>query len=176
VVLGIVSFLAGICYPGTVTRLSSARLWNQRRRTYRQLAALWSMLHEAFPQDSLVRVPVSRWREAVSPWTVHRRFYRRVIECRDGLVRLSPYLEPPAGLADGQVADRLIAALHALDTMALVPRQAVPVAVPEDDGLDADADELVRLSCQIAARYSVRALPAPVQLPLTRPRAEGTTS
>lgn len=161
VVLGVVAFLAGVCYPGTVTRLSAARLWNRRRRTYRQLDPLWSALHQAFPQDTLARVPVSRWREAVSPWSMNRRFYRRVIECRDGLVRLSPYLLEPGGLADGMVANRLITALQSLDTTDLVPRHAMPVAVPADGGLDADADELARLSREIAARSSARALPSP---------------
>jgi hypothetical protein len=154
VVPGIVTFLAGVCYPGAVMRLSAARLWNRRRRTYRQLAPLWTALHEAFPQDTLTRVPASRWRDALSPWSVHRRFYRRVIECRDGLVRLSPYLELPGGSADGLLADRLIAALQELDTTSLIPRQAVPVAVPGGSGLDADADELARLSRQVAARSS----------------------
>jgi Family of unknown function (DUF6545) len=92
VVPGIVVFLGGVCYPGAVMRLSALRLWNRRRRAHRQLAPLWTALHEAFPQDALTRVPASRWRDALSPWSVHRRFYRRVIECRDGLVRLSPYL------------------------------------------------------------------------------------
>jgi hypothetical protein len=90
---------------------------------------------------------------------VHRRFYRRVIECRDGLVRLSPYLELPDGSADGLLADRLNAALQKLDTTALLPRQAMPVAVPAGSGLDADADELARLSRQVAARSSARPLP-----------------
>ena len=100
VVPGIVTFLAGVCYPGAVMRLSAARLCTQRRRTYRQLTPLWTALHEAFPQDTLTRVPASRWRDVQSQWGVHRRFYRRVIECRDGLVRLSPYLELPGGGAD----------------------------------------------------------------------------
>lgn len=176
VMFGVVAFLAGVCYPGSVTRLSAARLWNRRRRTYRQLDPLWSALHQAFPQDALVRVPVPRWREAVSPWSVHRRFYRRVIECRDGLVRLSPYLEPTGGPMDGLVADQLIAALQTIDMTSLVPRQAVPVAVPEGGGLDADADELARLSRQIAAKSSARALPALEQLPLPLRRTGGTRS
>jgi hypothetical protein len=145
-----VTFLAGVCYPGTAMRLSVARIWNRHRRVYRQLAPLWTTLHEAFPQDALTRVPAPRWQDTLSPWSVHRRFYRRVIECRDGLVRLSPYLAEPAGEAGGPLGDRLLVALRALHTTP-VPRQAVPVAVPEAGGLDADADELARLSRQLAA-------------------------
>lgn len=148
---GIVVFLAGVAYPGTVMRVSAARVWARHRRAYRQLAPLWTVLHEAFPQDALGRLPSSRWREALTPWQAHRRAYRRLIECRDGLVRISPWLGAPD---EGDLAGRLLAALRTADLDHLPPRHAVPVAVPRSPGLDADADELVRLSRTIGTARS----------------------
>ena len=80
---------------------------------------------------------------------VHRRYYRRVIECRDGLVRLSPYLadaaytgnEPPAVVAQ-QIKDALRA--HSAGTA--VPSRPVLIAAPAEHGLDADVDQLVGLA------------------------------
>jgi hypothetical protein len=162
---GIVTLLAGVSYPGTVMRVSALRLWNRRRRTYHELAPLWTALHEAFPQDTLSRMPSSRWHDALSPWSVHRRFYRRVIECRDGLVRLSPYLDLPSGRADAALASRLITALQAQGTTTQVLREPVLVAVPEGSGLDADADELARLSRYVAGRSTAPVLPLLPQPP-----------
>jgi hypothetical protein len=156
VICGILVFLAGICYPGAVMRLAAARMWARHRRVYYQLAPLWTELHRAFPQDALARVPCSPWRDAVSPWGMHRRYYRRVIECRDGLVRVSPRL------ADGDgrpLGDRLVAALETLPTAA-VAGEAVPIAIPGAAGLDADAGELVTLARQVAVARSRSREPA----------------
>ncbi|MBO0803331.1 MAG: hypothetical protein J2P25_09710 [Nocardiopsaceae bacterium] len=191
VVLGILAFLAGLCYPGAVMRLGAIRRWSRHGRAYRQLGPLWRALHQVFPQDALGRVPAARWREALSPWSVHRRYYRRVIECRDGLVRISPYLGLPGGGPSGgdssggdlpsgglsgeglsggdrsggglpggglpggidpaTLGEQLVTTLRTVHAGDLVPRQAVAVAIPQSGGLDADADELVRLSRQVAA-------------------------
>jgi hypothetical protein len=140
---GILLFLVGISYPGVATRLAALRVWWNHVRTHRQLAPLWTVLHEAFPQDALNRRPLRPWRDTVSLRGVHRRYYRRVIECRDGLVRISPYL---AQVDDGPLPDRLRAALQSHASGESVASQAMPVAVPAGDGLDADVNELVALS------------------------------
>src|SRR5205807_5920314 len=97
--------------------------------------------------DQLSRVPSGRWRDALRLRGVHRRYYRRVIECRDGLVRVSPYL---AGAGDldqpGHLASALRAALRARADGAPVTGAALPVAAPDGEGLDADVRQLVALS------------------------------
>lgn len=149
--LGIVLFVVGMAYPTVVTRLAALRIWLRHRRAYRQLRPLWTMLNERFPEDALTRVPVSPLRDALSLRSVHRRYYRRVIECRDGLVRISPYLASmgvdPAELAvPERLARQLAAALRAHAAGETVPPQAMAIAMPSDDSLDADVDRLVELS------------------------------
>jgi hypothetical protein len=146
--LGIVLFIAGMVYPYLVTRLAVTRVWLRHRRAYRKLRPLWMILNERFPQDALNRVPVSPWHDALTLRSVHRRYYRRVIECRDGLVRISPYLATEeTDLTDPRhLARRLTDALRAHAAGEPVSTQAVPVAVPRDDSLDADADRLIELA------------------------------
>nr|WP_291410283.1 DUF6545 domain-containing protein [Actinophytocola sp.] len=96
-------------------------------------------------------MPISPWRDALSLRSVHRRYYRRVIECRDGLVRISPYLAnmgaDPAELAVPEhLAEQLTGALRAHAAGQTVPPQAIPIAMPSDDSLDADVDRLIELS------------------------------
>jgi hypothetical protein len=146
---GILVFLIGVTYPAAAMRLAALRIWWRHRREYRQLAPLWTALHTEFPDDELQRVPGKQWQDAFQLRGTHRRYYRRVVECRDGLVRISPYLDPaPAGDLDHhELAGRLARALasHAARRRP-VPSQAMPVALPVGDGLDADVHELVRLS------------------------------
>jgi hypothetical protein len=163
VIPGIVVFIIGVCYPGVVMRVHALRVWARHRRVYRQLAPLWKLLHQAFPQDALTRAPASsRWRDRLSPRGVHWRYYRRIIECRDGLVRISPHLAQ-RGHTDSyqQVADHLLAAIRSLPATAPEAAQAVPIAVPSSPGLDADASELVRLSRELAAASARTRIPKP---------------
>ncbi|HEV3361917.1 MAG TPA: MAB_1171c family putative transporter [Pseudonocardiaceae bacterium] len=153
VAAGIPTFVIGVIYPALATRIAALRVWWQHRRLCHQLGPLWTMLHEAYPEDALSRVPAGRWRDLLRLRGVHRRYYRRVIECRDGLVRVSPYLaglgepEPPGELdAPGRLADALREALRARAAGEPVAGPAMPVAVPEGDGLDADVKQLVALS------------------------------
>ncbi|MCK2244703.1 MULTISPECIES: MAB_1171c family putative transporter [unclassified Crossiella] len=145
VLLGIVLFLAGVCYPAAGMRVAGLGVWWQHLRLYRRLYPLWTILHERFPQDTLESLPANTLRELYGLRGVHRRYYRRVIECRDGLVRISPYLgcSRRAGLP---LAEQLRAALraHAAGIPAAV--HAVPVAIPRAEGLEADVRELVALS------------------------------
>ncbi len=143
--IGVTVFLAGVAYPAVVMRLAALRIWWQHRQTYHRLAPLWTVLHQEFPEDAL-RVPTSPWRDAVSLRGVHRRYYRRVIECRDGLVRISPYLGSGGSLAE-QLREGLRA--HASGTPA--QSRATAVAIPAADGLDADVNELLALSQALQA-------------------------
>ncbi|MEV7096429.1 MAB_1171c family putative transporter [Amycolatopsis sp. NPDC051045] len=139
----------GLSYPGAATRLAAARVWWQHLRTYHQLGPLWTRLHRAFPEDALSRTPLNPWRNALSLLGVHRRYYRRVIECRDGLVRISPYVAQLPH--DGPLADRLTEALRAHARREPVGEVGMPIAVPDGAGLDDDARELVALSRSLKA-------------------------
>jgi hypothetical protein len=129
---GIVLCLVGVTVPAAMTRVAALRVWWHHLRSYRQLRPLWMILNARFPEDEFQRVP--------GFGSVHRRYYRRVIECRDGLVRISPYLD-----TDGDdLARDLKAALRT--TQAPGTHQAVGVAIPDRDGLDADVEQLITLS------------------------------
>ena len=118
------------------------RLWWRHLRAYHRLAPLWTLLNESFPEDALHRVPSKS--DAFSLRGVHRRYYRRVIECRDGLVRISPYVaETPDELP---LAQRLRAGLETRRSGQVSLRRPIALAVPQDDGMDADVRELEKLA------------------------------
>ncbi|WP_338596723.1 MAB_1171c family putative transporter [Saccharopolyspora sp. SCSIO 74807] len=145
-------FVIGVCMVGAVERVVAACVWWRHRRVYSELRPLWQALHDVFPSNALERRrPLIPWLDRLVPVRLHRRYWRRLIECRDGLVKLSPHLVD-IGL-DSQRPDRITAeqfreALRR-EKAGVVPgsRHATLVAAPpEDDGADADADELRRLS------------------------------
>lgn len=144
---GIALCLAGVVYPAAVMRLAALRVWWHHLIAYRRLGPLWTELHAQFPEDALSRVPVTRWRD-LSLRGVHRRYYRRVIECRDGLVRISPYLDTQGA----DLAANLKEALRAHACGERPAKQPVPVAIPDQTGLDADVAELVTLSHALRAQ------------------------
>jgi hypothetical protein len=149
VAAGIPTFVIGVIYPTLSTRIAALGVWWQHRRLCRQLRPLWTMLHEAYPEDELSRVPAGRWRDLLRLRGVHRRYYRRVIECRDGLVRVSPYLADlgePGLDTPVRLAGALREALRARAEGAPVTGPAMPIAVPDGDGLEADVRQLVALS------------------------------
>ncbi|MBV6703108.1 hypothetical protein KV557_39470 [Kitasatospora aureofaciens] len=149
--LAVPLFVIGVSYPGVVTRIAALRIRRRHRRLYRRLYPLWTVLHKAYPEDTLHRVPVNRWRHLPSLGGVHRRYYRRVIECRDGLVRISPYLAD-LGAHDGSESSPAALAEHlrtALQTHAAggsASSIAVPIAMPHSDDLEADVRQLVALA------------------------------
>ncbi|WP_406169771.1 MAB_1171c family putative transporter [Streptomyces sp. NBC_00996] len=154
-------FLIGAGYPAAHARLSVMRIRRQRRSMYHRLYPLWSLLHETYPQDALHHDRVSPWTLPRRPRSVDRRYYRRAIECRDGLVRISPYLgqvETTAmDLSDTSaevLADQLHHALRAQAEGRKAPYGAIAVAVPHAQGLDADVRQLVKLSDALNRRAS----------------------
>jgi hypothetical protein len=150
VLLGNLVFLAGIVAPGARVRWAAGRVWWRHLRDYHRLRPLWTMLHRAFPEDALSRVPASAWRDTLSLRTVNRRFYRRVIECRDGLVRASGRLTGDGDPADpAALAAWLRRALNDDPTGVDEVLAAHPVAIPADGGLDADVRELVAVSREL---------------------------
>ena len=151
---GIPIFVVGVAYRSVAMRLAAVGVWWRHRRAYRQLGPLWAALHEEFPEDALGRVPSPSWRDLLTLRRLHRRYYRRVIECRDGLVRVSPYLVAIEGASDSveAIARQLPAALRAHADGVPVADRAVPLVLPGAQGLDADVEQLVALS--VALRES----------------------
>lgn len=145
---GILIFTIGVSYPGAVMRGKAIQIWSRHLRDYHKLRPLWVELNRVFPDDALQRAPSSAWKDILTLYGVHRRYYRRVIECRDGLVRLSPYVaeirqqsseELPV---ETEIAQALDAHKHGMPA----PAQATAVALPANSGLKADVGELVTLS------------------------------
>jgi hypothetical protein len=114
------------------------------------------LLHNAFPEDTLQRSPRrGAWREPLRLRGVHRGYYRRYVECRDGLVRVSPYLEL-SGVQDGSepqvVARQLPAALRAQAAGTRAGAEARPVLVASGADLHTDAQRLVALADALRQR------------------------
>ncbi|MEV4148328.1 MAB_1171c family putative transporter [Amycolatopsis sp. NPDC049691] len=138
VIVGGMLFLLGVTYPGVRARVSALRRRRRHRREHEALGPLWTVLVQAFP-SIVLRTPPRRRGERLSPRSVHRVYYRRVIEIRDGLVQLSPYLD--AGFGDIVATDPAAAA------EALKAALARHAAGEESDGhakqvLPAPADDI----------------------------------
>ncbi|MFI9400602.1 MAB_1171c family putative transporter [Nocardia sp. NPDC052316] len=150
-------FLIGITVPAAVTRVSAARIWWRHLRAYHTLTPLWAVLHAEFPEDALIRESARSRFDRFRVTGVHRRFYRRVIECRDGLVRISPYLvyiqtaEAHRAGTSTELAQQLRRALRARAAGLEISGRPVSIATPAADGLDADVDELLALADALRA-------------------------
>ncbi|MEV5714059.1 MAB_1171c family putative transporter [Amycolatopsis mediterranei] len=148
VIAGGMLFLAGVTYPGVRARVSALRRRRRHRREHEALAPLWTVLVEAFP-SIVLRTPPRRG-DRLSPRGTHRGHYRRVIEIRDGLVQLSPYLaadfgevvatDPAAAAAALRSALRQHADGEASDGRA---KQVLPAGA---DDLESDVRPLLALS------------------------------
>lgn len=153
---GILIFTIGVNYPGAVMRGKATQVWYRHLRDYHRLRPLWTELHNVFPDDALQRAPISRWKDILTFHGVHRRYYRRAIECRDGLVRLSPYIAEIRGESTDLPTEREVTkALEAHSNGTSAPAQATTVALPDHDGLTADVRELVALSQRLRSTTSV---------------------
>lgn len=148
--IGSVLFVCGASYVGLAARLAALRVWTDHRRVHRQLRPLWEQLHSAFPHDALDGSPLRRSRERLSPRRVHRRYWRRVIEIRDGLVQLSPHLADLGFRPDAPAEQQVGLVRAALDRQRqgapATSRAAVLVAAPEHSDTKADVEQLVRLA------------------------------
>ncbi|GAA0954533.1 MULTISPECIES: MAB_1171c family putative transporter [Streptomyces violaceusniger group] len=150
--------LIGIMLFGGVQLATHLRSVLSHRRMHDQLAPLWQALVTAYPELVLHREPARPLWNRLRLRHTHARFYRRLIECRDGLVRLSPYLALAA--PDTDLArcgpDRL--ARHITTALDLKPESedphtalpAVRVALPTGNDVSADARALIALSMAFA--------------------------
>jgi hypothetical protein len=149
VVIGSLCFLAGICYPGVRARIAAFGRRGQHRRDLRELDPLWTALARSYPNIVLREAP-ARPLDFLRPRNVSRRYYRRVIEIRDGLVQLSPYLETDltALAADdpARAAAELSAALTRYADGAAADHKAHLVLPGGAADLEADVQPLLALS------------------------------
>jgi hypothetical protein len=83
-------FVLGVSWPGLRAGWAAGRLWFDHRRIYRNLEPLWSLLSSVYPDTVL---PATGRRGTV-------RYVRRVIECRDGMIRIGPRLGVESGSGD----------------------------------------------------------------------------
>jgi hypothetical protein len=155
--VGAVAFVVGVSYAAVTGMLVALPIWRAHRRYYRRLEPLWTAMHQAFPQLMLGRVPATSWRARLGTGRTHYRFYRRVVEIRDGLVLLGPYYDAAsAGRAGADPQEvhwaRVIRdALHAKETGCPAP-EADPLLVPGGDDLESDARLLAGIAGELAGR------------------------
>jgi hypothetical protein len=77
---------------GPVVGIPAAARWFDRYRMLRMLYPLWTDLYRASPEIALAR-PSSPLRDALSFRDLNVSLYRRVVEIRDGLLTLRPYVD-----------------------------------------------------------------------------------
>ncbi|MCX4549639.1 MAB_1171c family putative transporter [Streptomyces sp. NBC_01500] len=147
----ILLFVAGFTYSGARTRMASLRLWLRHRRDYRRLTPLWELLSEAYPENVLRAASpavLDRWRAR----GVHRRYHRRIVECRDGLVDISPYLVDGGGgetvrnLDPAEFASLLRQAAARVGQDDRTPRRAVPLPMALGNDRRSDVTQLIAVS------------------------------
>lgn len=88
-------------FAGSITLLMSGLLidvyeWIAQYRAYRRLYPLWRALHQAIPQITRTahfRPPQSALHDALMINNLGLRLYLRIVEIRDGMVRLQSYAD-----------------------------------------------------------------------------------
>lgn len=98
--VGILGYVVGLCAIGARTLIAKTRVNIRLRRDYRVLRTLWTALHEAFPAIGFRPVGGLAGRMGLRRLGIGYRYRRRIIECRDGLWRLSPYVADPDDESD----------------------------------------------------------------------------
>ncbi|GAY10323.1 MAB_1171c family putative transporter [Pseudonocardia sp. N23] len=180
---GLLAVVLGLAVPAVASAAAALRIVRENRATARELEPLWSQLREVFPHedggphapgggeavggssytasaDHAAAPPVAAW--------LSRRYYRRLIDCRDGLHQLGPYLQAVArdgqGGADLPTGAQLLAALELRrgGTYDHDGEPVVPVAGRDDAtiGFADDVQVLVVLSRRLAAAQRSASHPA----------------
>ncbi|SDK21831.1 hypothetical protein SAMN04487820_105291 [Actinopolyspora mzabensis] len=153
--VGAVLWISGLLAVGIAARWATLRVWLHHRRQYRALRPLWERMHQAFPEDALDhtrRAPGRLWRDRFSAAQVHRAFWRRAIECRDGLSKLSPWLRDVGCDPEADPAEQADAVRRALELRAAghTPSSSAPLLVAAPDTtaatVDTEVSQLVRLA------------------------------
>lgn len=180
---GVWMLVGGVTHPVTVELVSRVTAVVARRTLFRELGPLWRALHDAYPELALPRTSEPWWTRGpyIWPWRA-RAYYRRVIEIRDGLVRLTPYCSldverdaRAAGQARGLAGRELDLHTGAAVVAAALESRAgdAPAdercAVPDGGGrdLDSDARWLVGLSRALTTLQASGKVPATPSRPHT---------
>ncbi|MGW5017063.1 MAB_1171c family putative transporter [Streptomyces cacaoi] len=157
---GTVTFVVGISYPAARIRAAAGRLWWRRLRAYRRLEPLWRLLTRAYPD--LVFTPAGSARRGGG---VHRRLHRRMIECRDGLVRISPHLDLPASVSALREVPPAVVAARLRKASALRAVEDNPDQPPLDlaascgQGREDDLRQLLELADALREQAPRRSVP-----------------
>lgn len=141
-IIGVVAFLVGISYPMVHARWQTLTAARRHRQTADELLPLWRLVTDAIPE---VVLPDGRSMSATM------LLHRRVVEIRDALTQLSPYLTEDFEVVDDDARAEML--WMAVDEYAVQGRShgAVRDLLPSDAGdLDSDAAPLLRLSDAIA--------------------------
>ena len=137
-VLGVVGFLMGITYPMVRSRLASLTSGRRRKRDAERILPLWSLVTDAVPE---VVLPTT------GPMSPTALLHRRVIEIRDALTQLSPFLPVAFGYANPEVqAGMLRFAVARRKDEGSISGEVRPVLPAGEGGLEGDAEPLIRLS------------------------------
>jgi hypothetical protein len=155
--LGIAGFLVAACLPAAVGSVTTIRRGWVHHRGYRELDPLWTALNSAFPQTTLHRAPNPHVLDLVAWASPNRRYYRRAVECRDGLVQISPYLPGDVGLDVAGQARALRTALAARQTGASPTGEVRILAPPTRSDIDSDGAALRALSRALSGAGSLSA-------------------
>jgi hypothetical protein len=134
--IGILLVATGFTMPSWGPRLSAARVWVSNYRAYQRLYPLWSDLYRAVPEIAL-NPPAPSFVERISHGDLRYRLYRRVIEIRDGLLAMRPYMNAERAAAAAAVADG---------------REGSPTTLPNAAGVDGPGDGQVQRAAVEAAR------------------------
>lgn len=136
--LGATAMAIGYVLPSAGQTIARQVMW---LRAYVQLKPLWRALYVVDPDASF---------SGRRGWSIRGRVHRQVVEIRDWLLRLQPYLDENVGQhADGPTAEaaRLARALEAWRRDELSPNPAVDgLATPDRSGLRAEITKLVPLA------------------------------
>jgi uncharacterized protein DUF6545 len=159
--VGTLLAVGGALVPATRRTRSAAGAY----RSLLVLRPLWKAMHDAFPEVILF-TPRRAVIELAGVDDVHLRLYRRVIEIRDGMLALRPYLTSPGVAGDPAVAEATAIAL------ALRRRAAGEPPADHDEGWapvgPEMADEVAWLSRVSTAYRRLPVTPA-AAAPIPRP-------
>jgi hypothetical protein len=154
--IGAVLFLLGISYPMLRARWLKLRYDIRHRRHYRELKPLWELTTSALPE---VVLPARTG--ATVAGSINLMYQRRIIEVRDAVTQLSPYL--PDDFDGRPISEQAGFMREAVDAYRLAGGSSGAVREVlggAADDLDADAEPLLRLSRELG-----RGLPGPARLP-----------
>lgn len=160
---GAMVWIAGLLTAGIAAQWAAGRVWFRRRRDWRALHPLWELLHRAFPEDSLDHAhdvgevdssghePGRLAHHPPLLGRAHRAYWRRAVEIRDGLSKLSPWLRDVGYRAEASLGEQAAAVRRALEIRdsGHAPTSHAPllIAAPSDTTtVDDDVAQLVLLS------------------------------